>query len=233
MSSDTIQQRPIFASEEQNLLTPNRPPVSRLAIFSLIAGIISSIALFNLDLVALPILATVLGLAAYMMTAKNEGVSGQSLALVGMGLGVAFGIACFTRTNLRDRYLFAQATEFAQQFLDVVGQNKLLEAYEMTRSEPERQVAGTSLEEAYKNAGESAKENIDAFKKREGLVRAVTAGPNAEWVLESPVRVLEVQDQSMHVAVRMIDVKSKKSVELTLNRDFHLGIGSWHVVDVK
>ncbi len=74
MSTETLSQRPIFASEEQNLLTPTRPPISRLAIGSLIFGVASSIALFNIDLVAMPVLATTLGLAAYLLTAKNEAV---------------------------------------------------------------------------------------------------------------------------------------------------------------
>lgn len=233
MSTETLNQRPIFASEEQNLLTPSRPPISRLAIGSLVFGLASSIALFNIDLVAMPVLATTFGLAAYLLTAWNDAVRGQTLALLGMALGIAFGVASFTSTQQRDQYLYQSGTKAAEQFLTVVGQNKLLEAYELTRAERDRQVAGASLEEAYQRASQTAKENIDAFKQEPGVQKVVALGPSAQWKFHSGVRILEVQGTTIHVVLRMIEPQSKKTVELTLNRDYLNGIAAWHVVSVK
>lgn len=233
MSTETIHQRPIFGSEDPNLLTPDRPPVSGLAICSVVMGLISSIALLNLDLVALPILTAAFGLAAYLLIATNEGVRGQTLALGGMGLGIVFAMACYISTQQRDQYLYVEGGKVAEQFLQVVGQNKLLEAYELTRSEPERQVAGTSLEEAYKNKNHLEKENVDAFKRQEAITKVVSLGTSAQWKLESGVRVLEVHDRNKHITIKMVEEKSQDTVELTLNRDFHLGVGSWFVVSVK
>ena len=233
MSTETLSQRPIFASEEQNLLTPNRPPLSRLAISSFVSGLVSSLALFNLDLVVLPILASALSLAAYLLIFKNDAVRGQSLALWGLALGIVFGVACYTSTIQRDRYLYREGAAVAESFLKVVGQNKLLEAYELTRSEPDRQVAGASLEEAYKNASDPTKEAIDTFQKLESVLRVSNLGPSARWKLNYGVQVLEVRGQSMHVIVNMIEEKSKKTAELTLNRDLFQGIGAWHVVSIR
>ena len=233
MSTETLNQRPIFASEEQNLLTPTRPPISRLAIGSMVFGVASSIALFNIDLVAMPVLATTFGLAAFLLTAKNEAVRGQTLALLGMALGIAFGVACYTSTQKRDQYLYLSGTKAADQLLTVLGQNKLLEAYELTRAERDRQVAGASLEEAYARANQTAKENIDAFKQETGVQKIVALGPNAKWKLHSGVRILEVQGTSVHVVLRMIEEKSQKTAEVTLNRDYLNGIAAWHVVSVK
>lgn len=233
MSTDTINQRPIFASEEQNLLAPIRPPVSRMAICSFVLGLVSSLALLNLDLVVLPILAAALSLAAYLLIAKNDAVAGQNLALAGMILGIVFGTACYVSTHQRDQYLFAEAGNVGQQFLKIVSQNKLLEAYEMTRSEPERQVAGTSLEDAYKNATEGARENIDGFKKQEGVRKVVAIGPDSEWKFSAGLRVLEVQDKNVQISILMVDQKSKKNVEVSMVRALHLGIGSWHIISVK
>ncbi len=80
-----------------------------------------------------------------------------------MSLGIVFAVACYVSTKQRDQYLYAEGSKVAAQFLQVVGQNKLLEAYELTRSEPERQVAGTSLEEAYKNKNHLEKENVNGL----------------------------------------------------------------------
>ncbi len=233
MSTDTLKQRPIFGSEEQNLLTPIRPPVSKLAIGSFILGLLSSVAVFNLDLVAVPILAAAVGLAAFLFTANGDAVRGQTLSLIGMALGILFAVTCYTSTHQRDNYLYKEGGKFAGQFLQVVGAGKLLQAYELTRSEPERQVAGTSLETAYENASQMARENIDTFKKLDGVIKVANIGPNADWVFDSGVRVMEIQGQSIHVVVRMLDRQSQKSTEVTLNRDVHLGVGSWHVVNVK
>ena len=233
MSTETLNQRPIFASEEQNLLTPSRPPISRLAIGSLVFGVASSIALFNIDLVAMPVLAATFGLAAYLLTAKNEAVRGQTLALLGLALGIMFGVACYTSTQKRDQYLYLAGTKAADQFLNVVGQNKLLEAYELTRAERDRQVAGASLEDAFSRASQTAKENIDTFKQQPGVQKVVALGPNAKWKFDSGVRILEVQGTTVHVMLRMIDEESKKTAELTLNRDYLNGIAAWHVVSVK
>ncbi len=54
MSTDTIHQRPIFGSEEQNLLTPIRPPLSRMAILLLHHGADHFDCFVQPGLVALP-----------------------------------------------------------------------------------------------------------------------------------------------------------------------------------
>lgn len=41
MAVESAGQRPIFASEETEYLTPGKPPLSRLAIGSLVLGLIS------------------------------------------------------------------------------------------------------------------------------------------------------------------------------------------------
>ncbi len=150
-----------------------------------------------------------------------------------MALGIAFGVACYTSTQQRDRYLYTAGIKAADQFLTVVGQNKLLEAFELTRSERDRQVAGASLEEAYKVASEAMKENIDSFKNEAGVQKIVALGPSAKWKFHSGVRILEVQGTTVHVVLQMIEEKSNKIAELTLNRDYLNGIAAWYVVSVK
>lgn len=233
MSTETLQERQIFGIEEQNLLTPNRPPISRLSISSFVLGIVSSIALFNLDLLALPILSAALGLSAYLLTLKNEAVRGQTLALVGMALSIVFAMACYTSNRQRDIYIYKEGAKVATQFLSVVGRKKLLEAYELTRAEPERQVAGTSLEEAYQAAAQTVKENIDGFKNGDGVQKVVGLGPSAQWELDKPLRVYEVDQGGLQISLQMIDRKSQKTVEVSLNRSYLAGIGSWNVMSLK
>ncbi len=233
MSTNTMDQRPIFGAEEQNLLTPIQPPVSRLSIASLILGIVSCLALFNLDLVALPILSAAVSLAAYLFTVKNEGVRGQTIALLALGLSIVFGTACYTGNLLRDQYLYVEGAKVAEQFLNVVGKDKLMVAFELTRPEPERMVAGASLEQTYMSAPEPVKENIAGFKSGEGIQKVVKLGPSAEWKLDSGVRIYEGEGKSVQVSLLMKDQRSQKTVEVTMNRSYDNGIGSWNVTSVK
>ncbi len=189
--------------------------------------------MFTMNLVALPILSAVIGLAAFLLIVGNEGVRGQNLALLGMGMGVAFGFGSYISTVKRDHYFYEEGGKIAEEFMKIVSQNKLLQAYELTRSEAERQVAGTSLEEAYENATSAAKENIDAFKNLEGIVRVVSIGPSAQWKYVSGEAVRPAGGTAVHVLVKMVDENSQKTATVTLNRAFQAGVGAWFVVSVK
>ena len=63
MVVESLSERPIFASEENEYLLPVRPPISRMALASLALGAVSAVVLLNSDLMALPVLAVSVGLA--------------------------------------------------------------------------------------------------------------------------------------------------------------------------
>lgn len=235
MAVESLSERPIFASEENEYLVPTRPPLSRLAIGSFVLGLLGGIALFNFDLVVLPILATALGLATYMMIARSDAYSGQWLAIAGMGLGLVFGLGSYTSTKLRDQYMYRVGSQFALQFIGIIADGKLLEAYELTKTEPERHVAGTSLEDAYRTASEPSKQNIDAFMNETAVRKVSGLGKEARWKLDRGVRVTETQGASMHVVVRLINTApgGGETVDVTLARDYNAGAGSWYVVNVR
>lgn len=240
MAVESLGQRPIFASEETEYLTPARPPVSRLAIASLVLGILSGFSVLNIDLIALPILAVAIGLAAYWQIARSEAHSGRTMALAGMMLGLAFATWTVTSVRLRDQYLYEVAGQFARQYLDVIGEDKLLEAFELMQPEAGRQVPGASLEEHYREAAEHEKTALEEFKKDAKTQAIVARGPGADWQLKRGVRVEGLHGGSRRIRVLMVDASRSPGteVEVTLARERNAGSGktgsaSWYVLGAK
>ncbi|MGN6544662.1 MAG: DUF4190 domain-containing protein [Aureliella sp.] len=241
MAVESLGQRPIFASEESEYLTPNRPPVSRLAVASLVLGIISVLSTVSPALIALPILSVAVGLAAYLHIARSEALSGRALALVGLALGIAFATWTVTSVRLRDQYLYQVSSEFAKHYLDTVGEDKLLEAFELMQPEAARQVSGTSLEEHYKQLPPAEQDALAMFRKDSKTQKIVARGPGADWQLKSGVAVDPVFSGSRRIHVLMVDASQSPGieVEVTLAReqrpqeDAGPSAASWYVVGME
>lgn len=235
MAVESLTERPIFASEENAYLTPNRPPISRLAIGSFVLGILSSLVLINIDMIALPILAVALASGTYWQLTRSDALRGKTLTLLGLGMGVTFGLWSVTSTRLRDQYLYQVASRMAEHFAETLSQDRVLEAFELTLTETERQVAGTSLEEHYRLADEVTQERLKSFKDELAVKRIIKAGPEAKWQLKEGLQVIETHNQSVQIVVRLVDASQPKGeeVEVILDRQFYAGSAAWRVSTVR
>ncbi|MCC6511293.1 MAG: hypothetical protein IT423_19485 [Pirellulaceae bacterium] len=235
MAVESLSERPIFASEENQYLTPARPPLSRLAICSLLAGVGSSLVLFSLDLIALPILAVALSLVAFLVLRNNDAASGQWMTLAGLFMALAFGLWSYTSSRMRDQYLYDVASQMAIHFVGMISEKKLLEAHELTKPETQRQVAGTSLEDFYRLTDELTKQTLDAFKTETAVKQIVALGDEAKWVYNGGVRVMKTQGNTMHVMVSLINAAPNggDKVNVTISREYHAGSATWHVISVR
>jgi hypothetical protein len=235
MAVESLSERPIFASEESEYLIPARPPVSRMAIASVVLGAISCVVLVNVYLMVFPILATSLGLAAYWTISRTEAVGGRNLALLGAMLGLIFGVWSATSVSLRNQYLYGVAGQLATHFLDTLAEGKVLEAYELMLHESERQVAGASLEAHYSSLGEMSRNALDSFKNEAKTLMVMDRGTDAKWEFKEGVSVDNLVDGARRVVVRMVD-RAKPAggeVEVTLARQVNAKVASWHVVGMK
>jgi hypothetical protein len=235
MSVESRSARPIFASEENEYLTPHRPPISRLAVGSFVLGIISSIVLFNINLMAVPILAVALALGAYWQVARTDALRGKTLALLGLSMGLAFATWSLTSTRMRDQYLYKVGSQLALHFVDILSHDKQLEAFELMKVESERQVAGTSLEEHYRLADEVSRERLKAFQGETAVKRVVELGPQAKWQFKKGMAIAVVSNGAVQVNVRLMDASRTggDEVDVGLQRAVHAGSASWHVTGVS
>lgn len=232
MVAPSLTERPIFASEEQEYLSPARPPLSRLAIVALFASLFGGLVMLNSDLIAVPLIGVVLGVIAYVQIARSQALSGNAVALAAVLLGVLFAAWSQTNLRLRDRYFYDVGSQVARQYLKVLGEGKMLEALELTKPEGERQVSGASLEEYYANVNEMVKERVDGYRTDPAVRKVIDLGPKAEWQLAQGVRNLRYYKE-IHVLVRMVDTVSRQEVDVTLARGYGDGIGSWHILQTK
>lgn len=235
MAVESLSERPIFASEENQYLLPAQPPISRMAVASAILGLISALVLLNADLMVLPILAVSVGLAAYWVICRNDAIGGRTLALVGVGLGVAFSTWSVTTVQLRNQYLYQVGSQFAKNYLETVGEAKLLEAYELMQPEAARQVAGTSLKAHYDAMDEMSRSDLDSFRNDTITLKVQERGSKAQWQFRRGVGVSKIIDGERHVTVRMADTSSPSPVEIeiTLARHHGASVASWRVARMK
>ncbi len=186
MAVESLSERPIFAAEEHEYLQPVRPPLSRMALLSVIVGIISFVVIFNSDILFLSVIAVALGIIAYFNIQRTQASSGSGLALTGIALGLIFGTWSYTASRLRDQYFFNAAGEIARHYLEVVAEGDYYKICELTRPETERQVAGTPLPEYYAKADEFVKERLDNIRKDTNVLKS-RAWVKIKWQLQNGV----------------------------------------------
>lgn len=235
MPSEALHERPIFASEENQNLLPARSPVSRMAIVSLILGLISTVVLLNSDLMVLPVLAVSIGLAAYWLTSRDDALSGRTLALIGIAVAMASGVWSVTNTRLRNVHFFHAGGQFAEHYLDTLARGKVLEAFELMEEETSRQVAGASLEDYYDSLDKMARIGLDTFKKEDNVVRLMKIGTKATWRFQRGVSVGRSSNMAREVVVRMVDTSTPSAgeIDVILSRQMMSDYASWRVNSMR
>lgn len=107
--------------------------LSSLAVCAFVLGIASLIALLAPLMVVIPITAIVVSILALVRIGRSEGaLTGRTLAVVGLSLAIACGIASPLRVEVRDNLYSAQADRAGRLWLRSVSQNDLSAALERT-----------------------------------------------------------------------------------------------------
>ena len=151
---------PGFTSVEDETLTGYRP-ISRLAIASLLLGLLSAAALLHPLLWILPISAVILAAIAFRQTVSPASeLRGTAFALTAISLGFLFGSLAVSWQFSFQAALDRQAREYSTAWLELVRQGRLQEAHQLTKHSAERLAPGVSLDEAYAQR-EQPKSKID------------------------------------------------------------------------
>jgi hypothetical protein len=111
----------------------NYTSLSSLAVCAFLFGLASLIALLAPLMVVIPIAGVLVALFALVRIGRSEGaLTGRSLALVGLALAIACGIASPLRVQVRDSLYSSQANEAGRRWLDAVANNEIAAAFEQT-----------------------------------------------------------------------------------------------------
>lgn len=240
MADESLSARPIFASEETEYLESTTGPLSKVAVISFVLGLLSCLTTLSINLVVIAILAVAMGIGAYWQVSRQPGSRGQTLALLGISLGLGFAIWSVANLYFRNSHLYQISGQFSQHFLQLISKNELLPAYELMQPEPTRQVAGTSLEEHYKRIEGPELTSLQDYMNNPAVLQVKKHGEAADWQLDSGLRIMPSYDQALHISVRMRDKAQPNSpaIDVTLNRGLKKTpdgkwASTWMIVDLR
>jgi hypothetical protein len=107
--------------------------LSSLAICAFLLGIASLVALLAPLMVVIPIAGIVVALFALVRIGRSDGaLSGRTLAVIGLGLAIACGIASPLRVKVRDSLYSSQAEQAGRQWLEAVSRDEITAALDQT-----------------------------------------------------------------------------------------------------
>ena len=156
------------------------PPVSRLAVLSLVLAIVGCGAVFSPLMVCFAVAAALTAAAALWSIARApRPLLGRKAAVAALLLGVLFGVWGTTWRLVREQMVYAQARQQADKWLQLVQAGRLQEAHQLHLAHENRQAPGADLKEYYKNDRE-ARFEIESYFRGEPLRQIVQAGEGGE-----------------------------------------------------
>ena len=154
--------------------------VSRAAMLALLLGLLSSLALVNTLLWALPVVAIAVSLLAMRnLSTHSTELVGRSAAIVGLAAAIFFGAWAPARDISRSWLLQSQAKPLTDEFIDLFLSGKLHEAHQLTLRPIQRQSRGTSLAAFYENS-DTAREQLKEFLAPEAPQILLSLGNGAK-----------------------------------------------------
>ncbi len=198
-----------FSAENEDLMEYRE--ISRLAIGGLALGILSVLSVFTSVLWIVPVIAIVLCLVAYYQIGRSELLTGQGMALAGMGLAALWLGLSVTQAAVKQHALVSSSREMAAEWLDVILQNKFMEAHQLSMHPSARPPANTALPSFYAES-DMRQEDLEAFESRD-MIRELKnweGGPlEATYVRDFATSVYEGTYYVTHI-FRISDKESGK-----------------------
>ena len=156
------------AESDFELIEEAAAPVRGSAFVCLLLGVGSFVAVVGRPMLFVPALAILLGLYAKRRYTGPKPV-GLWAATVGMILASGFGACGLALPLLKERTLGDPAEYFAREYLQMAADQNLPLVLELQRGYRNRNLATTSLEEAYKDYGDT--------EETEQNLESITGGP--------------------------------------------------------
>ena len=150
-----------FSSTDAQDMVQYRP-VSRLAVASMLVGLLSAAAIVNPLACWIALVAVILALASLRTLAKEgSAMLGRKAAVAGLMMGLGFGACGMTRYLARQPLLYREARTHARRWIELVQARRLYEAHQLHLPQEERQPADTDLDKVYQD--DPAKQAFRSF----------------------------------------------------------------------
>jgi len=239
MSGVDALDRSAFQSDQRGS-DQEAPPISRMAVASLVLGVLSLLSPLTIALVPICFVAAVLGAIAVFRIARDPVMAGALPAQIGLGLGVLSAMWAITATSREKEFLDTSAGQHAETFLDILAAGKKYEALELMRIEPQRQTTGTDLEEYYENGTTENQEELAGFLGMQAI-QVVLGTKDADWTYVRGVNTHRIRDIA-NITVEMQNLSAKPELQLVyvtlernagfVTRDAGKATALWNVLDL-
>ncbi len=239
MAMNEVMERP--ALHDDLAAGEDIPPLSRMAILTLVLGLVSLLAILTSVLLPLCVITIGVGAVTLWHTIRDPSIRGTGLAQAGLAMGILSAAWSLSALKGEQKYLYEVAGRHAAEFLDVLSSGQKYLALELLRKEPDRQITGTDLQKYYENADMEIKDFADGFLSEEATKWVMDQGPDAEWEFVRGIRIKKVHSNA-EITVEMRNKKARDQrdrVWVTLQRNLGQLVQDddeptalWNVADV-
>lgn len=207
-------------------------PVRFSGFICLILGLISAVAMLGLPALVVPAVALLFGLVAVRPYSSEKPV-GVTPAKVGLVLAILFATAGYVLPYMKTRTLGGQAKVYTRQYIEVIAREYDEFAMELNKDFRNRFNATMPLEDYYQQGNEDAVQALREFRGNQAHAIMRKLGPDAEWVLDRPVRVYKTYG----VEKAEVVWRSKKSGQMVQFFMQYLidpnDVAQWHIEHVQ
>jgi hypothetical protein len=173
----------VFSSGQEDNVVQHRP-VSRLAVASMLLGLVSAAAIANPLAWCVPIVGVTLAIAALRtLSTENSMVLGRKAALAGLVMALLFGSCGMTRYFARQQWLYRQARPLAQRWIELVREGRLYEAHQLHSPQRDRISPGGDLDDFYQGE-DGAQSSLEVFFEQPPLSEIVRIGRRGQLRFE-------------------------------------------------
>ncbi len=166
--------------------------ISPMCFIAFAAGLVSLIALINVDMAALPILAAMFCVGVIVkVSTSGENVIGLRWAYFGLLLPFIALAAGFSYQQSYRQFINAKAVEFVDEWLNLVQQGEIHRPYELTLRFPDRQPSNVDLKAYYDNLPS----DYSATKNNRHFVSYLTVEPEISLRREGKNCKIELEKQ--------------------------------------
>lgn len=195
----------------------------------LLLGLLSFLACFGQPMLVVPVATFAVGLIALRRSGGQRPI-GTTPAMIGMVLAAGFGACGLFLPWFKTVTLGNQAAQFSRHYMEVIARGEDYFAMELSKDYVNRFPPTMNLREHYA-ISESGQRAWEEFRGQSINAAIQQRGPNAEWVLDRPVRVFYSYGRE-HAEVVWRDPTGETNTKVRIFLEYIVdskGNGQWHV----
>ncbi len=174
-------------------------PIRASGFVGLGLGLLSFVAVLGASLVFVPVAAVAVSLFA-IRSYSGERPVGLIAGWIGLFCAALFGVWGVSERHFKNQDMSSQATRFAGEWLNLVGQGDLELALELQVHPSRRQPESMPLDDYYERST-AGRDLLKQFMEQDSIPNLIEAGTKPKWELAKPPKVYVFWGRDMTLTV--------------------------------